>query len=114
MFEPGITTLKPCSNWLEQEYYADQEVMPRDLAANPGSANPSDGVSASITRTLVRDLAAIGAVEMVSREIGLLCAGPIGALVAGGIVTAVGTVLTCRDVDSKKGPMWFYGTADTS
>lgn len=114
VFDLGVTALKPRSNWLEEEHYADQRVMPCDLSVNSGSANPSDGVSASITGTLVRDLAAIGAVEMVAREIGLLCAGPIGGLVAWGIVTGVGTVLTCRDVDSKKGPTWFYGTADTS
>jgi hypothetical protein len=114
MFGPGITTLKSRSNLLEEEHDTVKEAMPRTLGADPGNSDPGDGVSTSVAGSIVRDLAASVALEVVAREVGLLCAGPIGALIGWGISTGIGIVLTCRDVDRNKGSMWFYGPAETS
>lgn len=114
VFAPGIAMLKSRPNLLEAEHDAVEEAMPRALAMDPESCDPGDGVSTSVTGSIVRDLAVAVALEVVAREVGLLCAGPIGALIGWGISTGIGLVLTCRDVDRNKGSMWFYGPAETS
>ena len=114
MFGPGIATLKSRPNLLEEEHDTVKEAMPRTLEVDPGSGDPGDGVSTSVTGSIVRDLAGSVALEVVAREVGLLCAGPIGALIGWGISAGIAIVLTCHDVDRNKGSMWFYGPADTS
>jgi hypothetical protein len=114
LFGPGIATLKSRPNLLEEEHDAVEEAMPRTLTMDPGSCDPGDGVSTSVAGSIVRDLAGSVALEVVAREVGLLCAGPIGALIGWGISAGIAIVLTCHDVDRNKGSMWFYGPADTS
>jgi hypothetical protein len=114
MFSQGITPLRSRPSSLEEEHHAVAEATPYAPTVNPGNGDDhSDGVSVGVA-DIARDLAGTAALAFVGREVGLLCAGPIGALIGWGIGTGLGTVLACADVDREKGHFWFYEPTDTS